>query len=87
MLGHALLAVITAADREQCPADAGPIDMTCAEVPRFLRSFHAASPRRCAGARRGLVTMVPRSPNPRQDLPLRPLRRAAFMISDLQLQY
>jgi hypothetical protein len=28
-----------------------------------------------------------RSSTPRQDLPLRPLRRSAFMISDLQLQY
>ncbi|HVI35108.1 MAG TPA: IS701 family transposase, partial [Gaiellales bacterium] len=36
MLAHALLAVITAAEREHHPADAGLIDLTCAEVRRLL---------------------------------------------------
>jgi purine-cytosine permease-like protein len=36
MLAHALLAVITAAEREHSPADAGLIDLTCAEVCRLL---------------------------------------------------
>src|SRR3954453_1158252 len=42
---------------------------------------------RCAGPRHRLVPMAPGSPTPRQDLPLRPLRSSALMISDLQLQY
>jgi SRSO17 transposase len=36
MLVHALLAVITAAEREHRPAGAGLIDLTCAEVRRLL---------------------------------------------------
>jgi SRSO17 transposase len=36
MLAHALLAVITAAEREHHPADAGLIELTCAEVRRLL---------------------------------------------------
>jgi SRSO17 transposase len=36
MLAHALLAVITAAEREHHPAHAGLIDLTCAEVRRLL---------------------------------------------------
>jgi hypothetical protein len=36
MLAHALLAVITAAEREHSPADAGLIELTCAEVRRLL---------------------------------------------------
>jgi len=35
-VAHALLAVITAAEREHTPADAGLIDLTCAEVRRLL---------------------------------------------------
>jgi hypothetical protein len=31
--------------------------------------------------------MAPKSPAPRENLPLRPLRRPTLMISDLQLQY
>ena len=36
MLAHALLAVITAAEREHHPAPAGLIELTCAEVRRLL---------------------------------------------------
>jgi SRSO17 transposase len=36
MLAHALLAVITAAERQHHPSDAGLIDLTCAEVRRLL---------------------------------------------------
>ena len=36
MLAHALLAVLTAAEREHSPADPGLIELTCAEVRRLL---------------------------------------------------
>jgi hypothetical protein len=36
MLAHALLAVLTAAEREHSPFDGGLIDLTCAEVRRLL---------------------------------------------------
>ena len=36
MLAHALLAVLTAAEREHHPADPGLIELTCAEVRRLL---------------------------------------------------
>jgi SRSO17 transposase len=36
MLAHALLAVLTAAERAHHPADAGLIELTCAEVRRLL---------------------------------------------------
>jgi hypothetical protein len=44
MLAHALLAVLTAAEREHHPAEAGLIDMTCAEVRRLLTAALAALP-------------------------------------------
>ena len=36
MLAHALLAVLTAVEREHSPADPGLIALTCAEVRRLL---------------------------------------------------
>jgi SRSO17 transposase len=44
MLAHALLAVITAAERAHHPADAGLIDLTCAEVRRLLTAALATLP-------------------------------------------
>ena len=44
MLAHALLAVITAAEREHRPAHAGLIDLTCAEVRRLLTAALARLP-------------------------------------------
>jgi SRSO17 transposase len=44
MLAHALLAVITAAERDHQPADAGLIDLTCAEVRRLLTAALATLP-------------------------------------------
>ena len=44
MLAHALLAVITAAEREHRPARAGLIDLTCAEVRRLLTAALARLP-------------------------------------------
>jgi SRSO17 transposase len=44
MLAHALLAVITAAEREHRPADAGLIELTCAEVRRLLTAALATLP-------------------------------------------
>jgi hypothetical protein len=44
MLAHALLAVLTAAEREQSPADAGLIELTCAEVRRLLTAGLAPMP-------------------------------------------
>jgi SRSO17 transposase len=41
MLAHALLAVITAAEREHRPADTGLIALTCAEVRRLLTAVLA----------------------------------------------
>jgi hypothetical protein len=46
MLAHALLAVITAAEREHHPADAGLIELTCAEVRRLLAAALATLPAR-----------------------------------------
>jgi SRSO17 transposase len=46
MLAHALLAVITAAEREHRPAHAGLIDLTCAEVGRLLTAALATLPAR-----------------------------------------
>jgi len=44
MLAHALLAVITAAERKHHPAYAGLIDLTCAEVRRLLTAALATLP-------------------------------------------
>ena len=44
MLAHALLAVITAAERQHRPAGAGLIELTCAEVRRLLTAALAALP-------------------------------------------
>jgi SRSO17 transposase len=46
MLAHALLAVITAAERADHPAAAGLIDLTCAEVRRLLTAALATLPAR-----------------------------------------
>ena len=44
MLAHALLAVITAAEREHSPAPAGLTELTCAEVRRLLTTALATLP-------------------------------------------
>jgi hypothetical protein len=44
MLAHALMAVITAAERQHRPAGAGVIDLTCAEVRRLLTAALATLP-------------------------------------------
>jgi hypothetical protein len=44
MLAHALLAVITAAERELNQADAGLIELTCPEVRRLLAAALATLP-------------------------------------------
>jgi SRSO17 transposase len=44
MLAHALLAVLTAAERQHRPAGAGLIDLTCAEVRRLLTAALATLP-------------------------------------------
>jgi hypothetical protein len=44
MLAHALLAVLTAAERAHHPADAGLIELTCAEVRRLLTAALATLP-------------------------------------------
>src|ERR687889_770099 len=46
MLAHALLVVLTAAERADHPANAGLIDLTCAEVRRLLTAALATLPAR-----------------------------------------
>src|SRR3954462_13046218 len=62
-------------------------DLRRGPPPAHRRPRDAARPRRRAGPRRRLVTMAPRSPTPRQDLPFGPLGSARPVIRDLKLHY